>query len=302
MNKVTLIGGWFVKVEREINFLIITGMSGAGKTVAIQSLEDLGFFIVDNLPAQLIPKFAELIEQSGGKVGKVAVVVDLRGREFFDSLIESLDGLAEHPHIHYQVLFLDASDQTLVRRYKETRRRHPLSMRGSLLSGIQQERRMLEEVKGRAHQIIDTSQLTPAQLKEKIVSRFSNEEQNRLTVTFMSFGFKYGVPIDADLLFDVRFLPNPHYVESLKPFTGKEPEVYEYVLKWAETKQFLHKLVDLLTFLLPHYHREGKTQLVVGIGCTGGKHRSVAIAEYLKTQFEEHALTRVNHRDWEKDR
>lgn len=287
---------------REINLLIITGMSGAGKTVAVQSLEDLGFFCVDNLPTQLIPKFAELIEQSGGKIGKVAVVIDLRGREFFDSLISSLDALSEHPLIHYQILFLDASDQTLVQRYKETRRRHPLSTKGSLLSGIQQERLMLEEIKGRAHQIIDTSQLKPAQLKEKIVSRFSNEEQNRLTVTFMSFGFKYGIPIDADLLFDARFLPNPHYVESLKPLTGKEPEVYEYVLKWGETKQFLHKLVDLLAFLLPHYHREGKTQLVVGIGCTGGKHRSVAIAEYLNTRFGEQVQTRVNHRDWEKDR
>ena len=287
---------------REINLLIITGMSGAGKTVAVQSLEDLGFFCVDTLPTQLIPKFAELIEQSGGKIGKVAVVIDLRGREFFDSLISSLDALSEHPLIHYQILFLDASDQTLVQRYKETRRRHPLSTKGSLLSGIQQERLMLEEIKGRAHQIIDTSQLKPAQLKEKIVSRFSNEEQNRLTVTFMSFGFKYGIPIDADLLFDARFLPNPHYVESLKPLTGKEPEVYEYVLKWGETKQFLHKLVDLLAFLLPHYHREGKTQLVVGIGCTGGKHRSVAIAEYLNTRFGEQVQTRVNHRDWEKDR
>lgn len=286
---------------REINLLIITGMSGAGKTVAVQSLEDLGFFCVDNLPAQLIPKFAEMIEQSDGKIGKVAVVVDLRAREFFDSLIESLDALAEHPLIHYQVLFLDASDQTLVRRYKETRRRHPLSTRSSLLSGIQQERKMLEEIKGRAHQIIDTSQLKPAQLKEKIAARFSHEEQKRLTVTFMSFGFKYGAPIDADLLFDVRFLPNPHYVESLRPLTGKEPEVYEYVLKWAEAKQFLHKLVDLLTFLLPHYHREGKTQLVVGIGCTGGKHRSVAIAEYLHARFEDQIETRVNHRDWEKD-
>lgn len=160
---------------------------------------------------------------------------------------------------------------------------------------------MLEEIKGRAHQIIDTSQLKPAQLKEKIAARFSNEEQNHLTVTFMSFGFKYGAPIDADLMFDVRFLPNPHYVESLRPLTGKQSEVYEYVLKWSETKQFLHKLVDMLTFLLPHYHREGKTQLVVGIGCTGGKHRSVAIAEYLHNRLAEQAQTRVNHRDWEKD-
>lgn len=289
-------------VREEVNLLIITGMSGAGKTVAVQSLEDLGFFCVDNLPTQLIPTFAELIEQSEGKIGKVALVIDLRGREFFDSLVESLDALENHPFIHYQILFLDASDQTLVRRYKETRRRHPLSAQESLLHGIQEERRMLEEIKGRAHQIIDTSQLKPAQLKEKIVARFSHEEQGRLTVTFMSFGFKYGVPIDADLLFDVRFLPNPHYVDSLRPFTGKDRNVYDYVLKWAETKQFLHKLVDMLSFLFPHYHREGKTQLVVGIGCTGGKHRSVALVEYLHKLFDDRGQhTRVNHRDYGKN-
>ena len=295
-------GCWTVKMEREMNLLIMTGMSGAGKTVAIQSLEDLGFFCVDNLPSQLIPKFAELIEQSDGKVNKVALVIDLRGHRFFDSLIASIDSLADHPMINYQILFLDANDQTLVRRYKETRRRHPLSASGSLLNGIQQERRMLEEIKGRAHQIIDTSQLKPSELKEKIIARFSHAEQNRLTVTFLSFGFKYGAPIDADLLFDVRFLPNPHYVESLRPLTGKQRDVYNYVLKWSETKQFLHKLVDMLSFLFPHYDREGKTQLVVGVGCTGGKHRSVAIAEYLHDHFANQVQTRVNHRDWEKDR
>lgn len=287
-------------MEREIDLVIITGMSGAGKTVAVQSLEDLGFFCVDNLPSQLIPKFLELIDQSDGKVGRVALVIDLRGREFFDSLIESLDALAKHPKIHYQILFLDASDQTLVRRYKETRRRHPLASKDALLGGIERERKLLEELKGRAHQVIDTTHLRPAELKEKIVARFSREGERRFTVTFMSFGFKYGVPIDADLMFDVRFLPNPHYVESLRPLTGKEREVSDYVMKWAETKQLLDKLVDLLTFLFPYYHREGKTQLVVAIGCTGGKHRSVAIAEYLHNRFKGHVDSRVNHRDWKK--
>lgn len=289
------------KVEREVNLLIITGMSGAGKTVAVQSLEDLGFFCVDNLPSQLIPKFAELIEQSDGRIGRVALVIDLRSREFFHSLIASIDSLAAHPHIHYQILFLDADDGALVRRYKETRRRHPLSQQSSLLDGIQEERTMLEEIKGRAHQIIDTSHLRPAQLKEKITAFFTGEEQNRLSITFMSFGFKYGVPIDADLVFDVRFLPNPHYVDSLRPLTGKERDVYEYVLKWAETKQFLQRLTDLLTFLFPHYQREGKTQLVVAIGCTGGKHRSVALAEYLHSQYGEQLHASVHHRDWKKD-
>src|SRR5690606_19717192 len=257
--------------------VVITGMSGAGKTVAVQSLEDLGFFCIDNLPPILLPKFVELLERSKGKLRKAALVIDLRGREFFSSLFESLDTLEKH-RIHYQILFLEASDQALVRRHKETRRRHPLYRVGTPLDGILQERKLLEEIKGRAHHIIDTSHLKPSQLKEKIAARFGRSEQEQMTVTFLSFGFKYGVPIDVDLVFDVRFLPNPHYVKSLRPHTGKDADVYEYVMKWEETRKFVDKLKDLLAFLLPHYHREGKTQLVVGIGCTGGKHRSVAIA------------------------
>ncbi|PTX59622.1 UPF0042 nucleotide-binding protein [Melghirimyces profundicolus] len=286
--------------NKEINLVVITGVSGAGKTVALQSLEDLGFFCIDNLPPVLLPKLAELLEQSGGQLQKAALVIDLRGREFFSSLFESLDTLEKHHGIHYQILYLDAGDQVLVRRYKETRRRHPLSPEGTPMDGIRLERELLEEIKGRAHQIIDTSQLKPAQLKEKIVARFHQTDQNRLAVTFQSFGFKYGIPIDADLVFDVRFLPNPHYVESLKPGTGKDQDVYDYVMKWEETRQFLDKLTDMLSFLLPHYHREGKTSLVVGIGCTGGKHRSVAVAEYLNRQFSEHEQTRVAHRDIQK--
>jgi UPF0042 nucleotide-binding protein len=288
--------------KKEINLVVITGMSGAGKTVAVQSLEDLGFFCIDNLPPILLPKFAELLEQSKGKLRRVALVIDLRGRDFFSSLFESLDTLEKHHGIHYHILFLDASDQTLVRRYKETRRRHPLSPDGTPLDGITQERTLLEEIKGRAHQIIDTSSLKPAELKEKIASRFGSVDTNPFSVTFMSFGFKYGIPIDADLVFDVRFLPNPHYVESLRPHTGRDQDVFDYVMKWEETKQFLEKLEDLLHFLLPHYHREGKTQLVIGIGCTGGKHRSVAISEYLCQKFRKQAHCQVIHRDMEKDR
>jgi UPF0042 nucleotide-binding protein len=290
-----------VDAGKGINLVVITGMSGAGKTVAVQSLEDLGFFCIDNLPPILLPKFAELLEQSKGKLRKAALVIDLRGRDFFSSLFESLDTLEKHHGIHYQILFLEASDQTLVRRYKETRRRHPLSRDGTPLDGILQERRLLEEIKGRAHHIIDTSHLKPNQLKEKIAARFGQSERERMTVTFLSFGFKYGVPIDVDLVFDVRFLPNPHYVKSLRPHTGKDSDVYEYVMKWEETRQFIDKLKDLLSFLLPHYHREGKTQLVVGIGCTGGKHRSVAIAEHLSQIFNERESCRVAHRDIEKD-
>jgi RNase adapter protein RapZ len=287
--------------ERAINLLIITGMSGAGKTVAVQSLEDLGFFCVDNLPPVLIPKFAELIKQSGGSIERVALVIDLRGREFFESLSEAIDSLNQMEGISFHILYLDASDQTLVSRYKETRRRHPLSPNGSPLEGIHAERRLLQEMKGRAHQIIDTSQMKPAQLREKIISQYA-QQGSPLTINVLSFGFKYGTPIDADLMFDVRFLPNPHYVEELRPKTGCDPEVAEYVMNRKETKEFVDKLVDFLSFTLPHYQREGKSQLVIGIGCTGGKHRSVAIAEHIGEVFSKDFTVRVSHRDMDKNK
>jgi UPF0042 nucleotide-binding protein len=284
--------------------VIITGMSGAGKTIAVQSLEDLGFFCVDNLPPVLIPKFAELIEQSQGRIARVALVIDLRGREFFTALSESLGYLKEHYTIRSEILFLDATDSVLVQRYKESRRRHPLAPEGMPLEGIQNERKLLEDLKGWATQVIDTSSLKPGQLKEKIVSRFSNSGQNTLNINVTSFGFKYGVPIDADLIFDVRFLPNPHYIDNLRPRTGQDQEVYDYVMKWAETQEFLQKLLDLLQYLIPQYHKEGKSQVVIGIGCTGGKHRSVAIAEYLGKMLAagETETVRVHHRDAERDR
>lgn len=284
--------------------VIITGMSGAGKTIAVQSLEDLGFFCVDNLPPVLIPKFAELIDQSKGRIGKVALVIDLRGREFFTALSESLRTIQDNYTITYEILFLDATDATLVQRYKESRRRHPLAPEGLPLDGIHLERKLLEELKGMATQVIDTSSLKPAELKERIVSRFTSIGKGSISVNVISFGFKYGVPIDADLIFDVRFLPNPHYVEQLRPHTGMEPDVYDYVMKWNETKEFLAKLLDLLQFLMPQYAKEGKSQVVVGIGCTGGKHRSVAIAEYLGKALgnSETETVRVSHRDADRDR
>ncbi|MED0677372.1 RNase adapter RapZ [Aneurinibacillus thermoaerophilus] len=285
----------------EINLLIITGMSGAGKTVAIQRLEDLGFFCVDNLPPVLLPKFAELIDQSGGRIQKVALVIDLRGREFFDALAESLERIQEMENITYQIIFLDASDQTLVQRYKETRRNHPLAPNGLPLDGIQAERRLLEEIKGLANLVIDTTYLKPVLLKEKISQIFSQISRN-LTIIIQSFGFKFGIPIDADLVFDVRFLPNPHYVETLRPKTGKYAEVSDYVFKWDVSQDFLTKLTDFLDFTLPHYQQEGKSQLVIGIGCTGGKHRSVAIAEYLGQRYQDQYNVRVNHRDIERGR
>lgn len=284
--------------------VIITGMSGAGKTIAVQSLEDLGFFCVDNLPPALIPKFAELIEQSSGKIGKVALVIDLRGREFFTSLSESLSYLHDHHTVRYEILFLDSKDSTLVQRYKESRRLHPLAPEGLPLEGIQLERKLLEELKGMATQVIDTSEIKPAKLKDLIASRFNRQDSKGITVNVTSFGFKYGVPIDADLIFDVRFLPNPHYIEQLRPRTGRNEEVYEYVMKWTETQVFLTKLLDLLNFLIPQYNKEGKSQVVIGIGCTGGKHRSVAIAEYLAKRLGtgEAEIVRVSHRDADRDR
>lgn len=284
--------------------VIITGMSGAGKTIAVQSLEDLGFFCVDNLPPVLIPKFAELIDQSKGRIGKVALVIDLRGREFFTSLSESLRTIKENYTLTYEILFLDATDSTLVQRYKESRRRHPLAPEGLPLDGIHLERKLLEELKGMATQVIDTSSLKPVELKERIVARFTSIGKGSISVNVISFGFKYGIPIDADLIFDVRFLPNPHYVEHLRPNTGLDPEVYEYVMKWSDTQEFLTKLIDLLQFLIPQYAKEGKSQVVVGIGCTGGKHRSVAIAEYLGKMLgnSETETVRVSHRDAERDR
>jgi UPF0042 nucleotide-binding protein len=287
---------------KSIQLIIITGMSGAGKTVAVQSIEDLGYFCVDNLPPVLIPKFVELIEQSAGSMSKVALVLDLRGREFFDALFLAIDQLDKKESFQYQILFLDASNEVLVQRYKETRRRHPLSPDGLPLEGITQERKLLEELKGRAQQIINTSQLKPAQLREKIVARFTNIAENQLTVNTMSFGFKYGIPIDADLVFDVRFLPNPHYIDEMRAKTGLDEEVSTYVLKWTETQTFIRLLEGMLAFLLPHYQREGKNQVVIAIGCTGGKHRSVTLAEHVQKRFADEYTTRVSHRDITKDK
>lgn len=287
--------------QRPIHLIIITGMSGAGKTMAIQSLEDLGYFCVDNLPSSLIPKFVELIVQSGGKTDKIALVIDLRGREFFETLFDSLAALDQSDMITYEIIFLDANDDTLVRRYKETRRRHPLSAEGSPIEGITAERKLLEDLKGRASQIIDTSLLKPSELKEKMITTYTGERKNYLSINIMSFGFKYGAPVDADLVFDVRFLPNPHYVENLRPKTGLDNEVNEYVMAYEETKQFLDKLTDLLLFLIPNYKKEGKSHLVIGVGCTGGKHRSVAIAEYIAKKIQNDWTVSVKHRDISKD-
>jgi UPF0042 nucleotide-binding protein len=284
-------------MAKSIQLVIITGMSGAGKTVAMQCFEDLGFFCIDNLPPTLLPKFIEMVGETGDKLTKLALVMDLRGGEFFDSLFEAVDSLSTNKEIKPQILFLDAKDNALVRRYKESRRSHPLTPKGLPLEGIQSERRMLEEIKGRAQHYIDTTELKPVKLKEKIYELFGESNADHFNINVLSFGFKYGLPIDADLVFDVRFLPNPHYVDHMRERTGLEEDVSEYVFKWSETKQFLEKLMDLLTFILPQYKREGKSQLVIAIGCTGGKHRSVALSEEIARRLSDDYPARATHRD-----
>src|SRR5699024_1919839 len=286
--------------EQETKLVIITGMSGAGKTGAVQSFEDLGYYCVDNLPPALLPKFLELMKDSHNNIKNVALVMDLRGREFFDSLFEALDLLGEEDWLNEHILFLDAKDEALVTRYKKTRRTHTLAAEGLPLNGIRQERKILDELRGRAQRIIDTTNLKPRELREKILKAYTEDQQDIFSVQMVSFGYKYGIPIDADLLFDVRFLPNPHYVSHMQPLTGLNSEVSSYVFKWSDTQKFNEKVLDLLQFMLPQYKKEGKSQLVIGIGCTGGQHRSVAIAEYFAKQLSTQYITHVSHRDIDK--
>lgn len=271
-----------MRVLENIRFVLITGLSGAGKSQAIRSFEDLGYFCIDNLPPMLIPKFAELAAQSAGKINRIALVSDIRGGEFFASLHEALQML-EGVGFDYEILFLEADDDALIRRYKETRRRHPLATMGSIAEGIKEEKKLLSQIRSKADKVIDTTLLTPQQLKEEITSLYApDSEQENILITLVAFGFKYGVPLDSDLVFDVRFLPNPHYVEHLRPLTGNHEEVKDYVWKWTITHKFFQKLVDLIQFLVPCYIKEGKPQLVIAIGCTGGKHRSVSVVNELE--------------------
>jgi len=279
-----------------IQIVLITGLSGVGKSHAINCFEDLGFFCVDNLPPALIPKFAELCLQSEGKISRVALVCDMRGGAFFNHLFEALQEM-EGNEINYEILFLEASDEVLLSRFKETRRRHPLSNMG-LLEAIQAERLALSELRGKADRIIDTSSFSPRDLKEKIYEIYEPGQRERsMPVIIVSFGFKYGLPLDADLVFDVRFLPNPHYVEHLRPLTGEDPQVKEYLWRWMVTHKYMQKLQDLLEFSIPYYIREGKAQLVVALGCTGGKHRSVALAIELARLLGSRYRVQVEHRD-----
>jgi len=286
-----------------MRFVIITGLSGAGKSQAVRCMEDLGFYCIDNMPPALIPKFAEICFQSQGKIEKVALVIDIRGGDLFNELFNELETL-EKTRYSYEILFLEASDEVLIKRYKESRRKHPLSPEGRIIEAIKAERDMLEQVRNRADHIIDTSNLLPQQLKEQLISIFvEGKKYEGIIINIVSFGFKYGIPLDSDLVFDVRFLPNPYYISSLKEHTGKEKEVSEYVLKWPQTKIFVEKLHDMIEFLIPHYIEEGKSQLVISIGCTGGKHRSVTVAETLYNLLSEtnHRVL-IDHRDIDKDR
>lgn len=284
-----------------MRFVIVTGMSGGGKRTALKMLEDIGFFCVDNLPIPLLEKFVELIAVPNKEISKVALGLDVRADQSFADVGERFENLQKNGY-KFEILFMEASDAVLVRRYKESRRMHPLASYkgGRVEDGIRRERRVLESMKRKADYVIDTSNLLTRELKEELDRIFvQNEEYNSLMVTVMSFGFKNGIPSDADLVFDVRFLPNPFYIEELKHQTGNDIPVQEYVMGFPEAEQFIAKLTDLLLFLIPNYVKEGKYQLIIGIGCTGGKHRSVTLAnklyERLKNQGN-YGLT-IQHRD-----
>jgi len=277
-----------------IRLVLITGLSGAGKSHALNCFEDLGYYCVDNMPPTLIPKFADLFIQSENK--KVALVCDLRGAAFFNDLFEALQEL-EGRNVDYEILFLAASDETLIHRFKETRRRHPL-VEYSLPEAISREREALSGLRGKASREIDTTSLKPWELKSKIVEIYEPGQRDKnMQIHLLSFGFKHGLPPESDLVFDVRFLPNPHYVENLKPLTGEDLQVREYVWQWSETGRYFDKVKDLLDFSIPFYIKEGKTNLVISIGCTGGKHRSVVLAEDLGRFLGSRYNVVVEHRD-----
>lgn len=287
-----------------MRLVIVTGMSGAGKSTALKMLEDMGYFCVDNLPVPLIPKFAELLVVPGTEMNKVALGVDIRSGQNFRDLENVLKELDESG-CKYEILYLESSDDVLVKRYKETRRFHPLAgSNGRVEDGLKRERELLGFLKKKANYLVDTSHMLTRELKAELNKIFvQNKEYKNLYITVLSFGFKYGIPNDADLVFDVRFLPNPYYIEELRPMSGNDQPVRDYVMNNDTAKQFLTKLTDMVEFLIPNYISEGKTQLVIGIGCTGGKHRSVTLANELYEALEKTDSygVRIEHRDIGKD-
>ena len=282
-----------------MRFVVVTGMSGGGKSTALKMLEDAGFYCVDNLPVPLIEKFMELIMTPGTEITKVALGLDVRADQPFEDVRKTL-GKLRNDGYEFEILFMDASDNVLIKRYKETRRMHPLSPEGRIEDGVGKERKILEGIKKKSDYVIDTSNLLTRELREELGRIFvGNEGYNSLMITILSFGFKNGIPADADLVFDVRFLPNPFYIDELKHKTGNDKEVQDYVLSFIEASDFMEKLVDMLNFLIPNYIKEGKYQLVVGIGCTGGKHRSVTLANELYARMKNRGSygIKLYHRD-----
>ena len=282
-----------------MRFVVVTGMSGGGKRTALKMLEDAGYYCVDNLPVSLVERFMELISMPDSEINKVALGMDVRTDQSFQDATRILRELREKGY-DFEILFMDADEQALIKRYKETRRIHPLASDGRVEEGIRKEREILENIRRSADYVIDTSNLLTRELKEELDRIFvNNEDYNSLMVTIMSFGFKNGIPADADLAFDVRFLPNPFYIDEMRTKTGKDPEVRDYVMSFQESRDFLEKLTDMLLFLIPNYVKEGKYRLVVAIGCTGGKHRSVTLANALFEEMKdqgEYGL-KLYHRD-----
>ena len=285
-------------MANKLDLVIITGMSGAGKTVAVQSFEDMGYYCIDNMPPNLIKTFLQLV-QTSQKVEKLALVMDLRSQLFFEEIYEALEYVDTKTSIESRTLFLDAKDEELVSRYKESRRAHPLARDNSrTIDGINKEREFLEKIRLRSNVYIDTSEMTPRELRRQLMEEFSGSKSQPFRVELVSFGFKNGLPIDADVVMDVRFLPNPYYDENLRELRGTDQAVYDFVMNQTQTEEFYTKFMDLIEFSLPGYRREGKSSLTIAIGCTGGHHRSVALVERISKQIEADGYNvNVTHRD-----
>lgn len=289
------------RYDDKMRFVVVTGMSGGGKSTVLKMLEDAGFYCVDNLPISLIEKFVELISLPNSEISKVVLGLDVRSDQSFADATRTLEQLRTEGY-QFEILFMDADEKVLIKRYKETRRVHPLAVDGRVEDGVRAERKVLENIRRNADYVIDTTNLLTRELKEELDRIFvENGEYNSLMVTVMSFGFKYGIPADADLVFDVRFLPNPFYIEELKQKTGNDKEVQDYVMKQEESEIFMRKLIDMVQFLIPNYVKEGKYRLVIAIGCTGGRHRSVTLANELYKRMKDKGTygMKLYHRDVE---